>query len=110
MFIYYAVPRYADPDAMLYDMFSSRSQPPRGANWGWYKNDRVDAFLESARYERDQSKRMQVYAEAQRLIVDDAPAIFLMTTHEYVFAWARVKGLVYNPMYSRALYFYGVSK
>src|SRR4030095_15997179 len=42
-----------------------------------YSNGQVDALLEQARTTTDASARAALYQRAQRLIIDDAPAIFL---------------------------------
>ncbi|MEM4426143.1 MAG: hypothetical protein QXV55_00920, partial [Acidilobaceae archaeon] len=42
-----------------------------------YSNTEVDKLLDNARAETDLTKRAQLYAEAQRLIWQDAPWIFL---------------------------------
>lgn len=44
-----------------------------------YCNDKVDALLEAASSEQDQNKRISLYQEAQKIIVDDAPLIFMNT-------------------------------
>lgn len=110
MFIYYSVPKFADPDALAFDLFSSKGQPPRGANWGWYKNERVDQLLDQARLSNDVKEREALYKEVQGLVAKDAPAIFLMNTNENIISRKWVKGLTYNMMYSRALYYYPVHK
>ena len=110
LWIFYNTPQYGDPDAYGNYMFSSTSFPPSGANWGWYKNPEVDRLLESARTETDPKAREQMYMQVQSLVVEDAPAVFLMNTPEQVVSRAWVKGLVYNMMDSRAYNFYSVWK
>ena len=44
-------------------------------NRGHYSNAEVDALLDQASVETDQAKRAELYKEAQKLIVEDLPAI-----------------------------------
>ncbi|MEM0366000.1 MAG: ABC transporter substrate-binding protein [Acidilobaceae archaeon] len=62
-----------DADYGLYSLF--RSGAP--FNRMQYSNAEVDRLLDAARAESDLAKRAQLYAEAQRLIWQDAPWIFL---------------------------------
>jgi len=60
-----------DPDNFLYRLFHSQS----GNNLTRYRNDRVDRLLDQARGEQTYLKRIQLYREAERLIMADAPVI-----------------------------------
>ncbi|MEM4631129.1 MAG: ABC transporter substrate-binding protein [Acidilobaceae archaeon] len=62
-----------DADYGLYSLF--RTGAP--FNRMQYSNTEVDKLLDNARAETDLTKRAQLYAEAQRLIWQDAPWIFL---------------------------------
>jgi peptide/nickel transport system substrate-binding protein len=67
-----------EPNDFLYPVFHTGE----GFNpWG-YSNPEVDALLEQAREELDQDKRAELYTEAQRIIVDEAPLIN--------FAWQKI--------------------
>jgi peptide/nickel transport system substrate-binding protein len=48
-----------------------------GFNDTQYSNTQVDAFLDDARTSSDQSKRISDYQQAEKLILDDAPYVFL---------------------------------
>lgn len=65
-----------DADNGLYSLFHSKSMgvPP---NAMWYGNERVDELLDQGRQEMDEEKRLALYKEAQEIIVEDAPMIFL---------------------------------
>jgi len=67
---------YADPDNFLYVLFHSDNFGPKG-NYSYYKNEKVDGLLTEARIETDYDRRMALYREAERIIVDDAPWMFL---------------------------------
>lgn len=65
-----------DADNGLYSLFHSTSMgvPP---NAMWYGNDKVDDLLDKGRQEMDEEKRLALYKEAQEIIIEDAPMIFL---------------------------------
>jgi peptide/nickel transport system substrate-binding protein len=48
-----------------------------GPNRAQYKNARFDELLQQARLTTDQGKRAALYREAQRILVDDAPWVFI---------------------------------
>jgi peptide/nickel transport system substrate-binding protein/oligopeptide transport system substrate-binding protein len=60
-----------EPDNFLYRLFYSRSRN----NFTRYRNDRVDRLLDQARGEQVYLKRIQLYREAERLIMEDSPII-----------------------------------
>lgn len=62
---------YPDPEDFLGKLFASDST----LNYTKYKNDEVDKLLLAARAETDRTKRYQMYAEAEQLILDDAVVI-----------------------------------
>jgi oligopeptide transport system substrate-binding protein len=66
---------YPDPENFADALFHTGAQQ----NQSHYSNPQVDALLEQARTERDVTKRMQLYQQAEQLIVDDAAVLF--TTH-----------------------------
>ncbi|WP_256301873.1 ABC transporter substrate-binding protein [Haloarchaeobius salinus] len=68
---------YADPDTFLYPAWHSDSH----GSWtsaAWYQNDEVDRLLTEGRRTVAQEDRIPIYEEAQRLIAEDAPALFVM--------------------------------
>jgi peptide/nickel transport system substrate-binding protein/oligopeptide transport system substrate-binding protein len=67
-----------DPD----DFLSRQLQSAGPNNWSFYKNPQVDQLLERARREFDYPKRIALYREVERIMMDDAPWI---TQHNHVF-------------------------
>ncbi|MFQ5857987.1 MAG: peptide ABC transporter substrate-binding protein [Anaerolineae bacterium] len=84
---------YPDPQDFLDIMFHSQSTN----NHMNYSNPEVDRLLEEARVEQDHEKRMQLYQEIERTIVEDAPWIPLFHNAEYWLTKPHVKGMVYPP-------------
>ena len=48
-----------------------------------YKNVRIDKLLEDGRQATDENKRIQIYADVQKYLLDDAPAAFLYFPYSY---------------------------
>ena len=66
-----------DADWGLRPLFWTQGWPPKLYNVGYYSNKSVDADLESALATADSNKRAALYADAQKLIWNDAPWIFV---------------------------------
>jgi len=86
-----------DADYGLYALFHSSQFPPVGFNRGFYKNDRVDALLDRGRVTIDQGERDKIYAEAMKIIVDDAAWIFLHSESQVTGIRAAAQGVVVHP-------------
>lgn len=89
-------------------MFGTSAQGKAGLNWAYYSNPEVDALLEQAVTELDDARRIELYREAERMIVDDAPALFLSYSKFRLPILDEVKGYVSNPMYIYTLPFYNM--
>ncbi len=82
-----------DPDGNMFSHLTTSG----ANNWGKYSNPKVDELLHQARSAAKQPDRKRLYGEAVRLLVDDAPLVFL-----YHDAWTkgweeRVQGYVEVP-------------
>jgi len=66
---------YPDPDGLLYVMYSSKAA---GTFWSssWVKDDQVDKLLDEARTTLDANKRMELYKQVQKRLVDLQTDIF----------------------------------
>ncbi len=65
-----------DPEFLLRAMFHSKNQG-KGGNTCFYSNSKVDELLDAAALEVDNEKRKAEYVELQKLLLGDAPWIFL---------------------------------
>ena len=84
-----------DPDLSMYPLFFSKNQPlPNRSN---YNNPEVDQLLVQARQVADRGKRAELYKKAQRLIVEDAPWVFVDHEVQVVATRAAVKGFKLHP-------------
>ena len=85
-----------DPDIFEY-AFDSSKFPPNGANRGYYSNPRVDALIQKARQEIDQTRRKEIYAEIQSIVASDLPYINFWYLDNVLVHTKRVKGITLNP-------------
>jgi oligopeptide transport system substrate-binding protein len=80
---------YPDPEDIVDLLFHSTS---RQNNTG-YSNPQVDSLVTQARTEQDQTKRLQLYQEAERIIIQDAPWAPLFFGRTHMVVKSNVKGL-----------------
>ena len=66
-----------DPDRALIPRFHTASIPPRGVNVMRYSNPKVDELLDKAATVYDQTERLKLYEEAQKLMMADAPVVWI---------------------------------
>ena len=97
----YQTGNYADPDNVAYAAYHSS----RNGNWQnpVYNNPKVDALIESGRAEVDPKKRAAIYAEFQRVVVDDAPDIFGVLEKRRIAMRDTVQNFIFTPVASNAI-------
>jgi len=88
-----------DPDMVMYPLLHSSQWTPVGPNRALYKNARFDALLQQARLTTDQAKRAQLYKEAQRILIDDAPWVFVDHEIQIAALTKRVQGFKLHPSF-----------
>jgi len=103
-------PDYADSSSMIGSTFGKDSWGTAGWNFSFYANDRVEKLLAVANTTTDQAKRLEMFREAQRIIVAEAPAIFIGTLLNRVPMKANVQGYAFNPLLGNSLNLYEMSK
>ncbi|MEN3009918.1 MAG: glutathione ABC transporter substrate-binding protein [Candidatus Bipolaricaulaceae bacterium] len=86
-----------DADYGLFSLFHTSQWAPAGQNRFFYSNPAVDALLEKARVTPDPEARKELYAEAIKLIWQDAPWIFLHYEVQINAQSTKVKGLIHHP-------------
>ncbi len=84
-----------DPDNFIGEMWGAANIPV--VNWNGYKNPDLEKLLADALKVSDPAKRTAIYATAQRIVVDDAPWIFLNSTLQARAIRKEVKGFMLNP-------------
>ena len=85
---------YPDPENFADVLFHTGTQQ----NTGNYSNPKLDQLLEAARTEQDVNKRIQMYQQAEQMIVDDAPVLFTTNSLSYMLVKPYVKGFVLTPI------------
>jgi peptide/nickel transport system substrate-binding protein len=89
-----------DPDNFLGDLFEwdTVNNKARINNTGRHHNPAYDRLLQQARQTTDQAKRAGLYTQANQILHDDAPWIFINHTNQVRAARANVKGFLLNPL------------
>jgi peptide/nickel transport system substrate-binding protein len=90
-------PDYADPSMFMNFWFDSERGGLPG-NRSFYKNEKVDQLIRQALALSDQKERINLYNQAQDIIMEEAPYIFLYQTQTIVPMRKEVEGYVFNPM------------
>jgi len=85
-----------DPDFGLFPLYHSHSMGAIG-NRSFYENREVDRLLELAREEINPQRRLEIYAEAQRLIFEDTVKIYVRRVEALVGASNNLRGLRLFP-------------
>ena len=97
--------KYPHPDSHTYGMYHPSC-------WGsyrclsWYDNPEVTALLEKARATVDPEEQIELYKEAQRRIVEDAPSIYIANPAHRIAYRKHVKGYTYVGLLGWDLSFY----
>jgi oligopeptide transport system substrate-binding protein len=85
---------YPDPDNWLPELFGTGA----GNNHTAYSNPAFDALCSQARNELDNTKRLKLWADAQKMVVDDAPVLFIQYRERFRVVKPGVQGLKYTGM------------
>jgi oligopeptide transport system substrate-binding protein len=85
---------YPDPENFADVLFHSGAQQ----NIGNYSNPTLDTLLNQARTEQNVAKRIQLYQQAEQIIVQDAPALVISHPVSYMLVKPYVKGFVLTPI------------
>jgi ABC-type transport system substrate-binding protein len=86
---------YPSLDTFLYPLFESRNSGTFGT---FYSNPQVDALLAKARATPSQETRVQNYAEAERLVMADAPLVPIWVYADFRLLDSRVANVRFNSM------------
>ena len=86
-----------DPENFLGVFFNSVNKG--GVNTSFYGTPDVDQLLNSANEETDTAKRKDLFNQAERMIVDDAPWLFIGHMKQQAALRKRVQNFVQQPTY-----------
>jgi peptide/nickel transport system substrate-binding protein len=89
-----------DPDTLPYLTLRTEALPENGGfNSGYYSNPELDKLLEKARRSSEQAERAELYKQAQRIIVEDAPWAFVAHWKQNAVTTAAVQGFELQPSF-----------
>jgi len=77
----------------LYQTFHSAQAVSNGDNFTGYKNPALDKLIDEARRTVDESKRMPLWQQAERIVYEDQPYTFLMRRKSLLFVDKRIHNL-----------------
>lgn len=80
-----------DPDQ--YNIWHSSQQAPGQFNFIGYNNPSIDKLLEQGRLELNPDKRMKIYHEFARVLLEDSPIVYLSAGYGLTAIHKRVKGI-----------------
>jgi glutathione transport system substrate-binding protein len=90
-------PSTGDADWGIRPLLTKENWPPTNFTIGFYTNPRVEASIKAGLETADAAKRKAAYAEAQRVIMDDCPWIFLWVNNLLGGSRANVGGISIQP-------------
>ncbi|KPJ58863.1 MAG: hypothetical protein AMS15_07515 [Planctomycetes bacterium DG_23] len=90
---------YLDGENFLAPLFLT-SEERTGGNATAYSNPEVDALIRKAQREPDAARRVKLYQEIQRLVVADAPRIFLWHRNIFTIHQPWIKDYRLYPIYN----------
>ena len=85
---------YPDPENFADALFHTGA----AQNLGRYSNPELDKLLEAARIEPNVTKRIGMYQQAERIIVNDAAVLFTVHYLSYTLVKPYIKGYVPTPI------------
>lgn len=94
LFLYGWVADYPDPQNFLEVLFHSKSPN----NTGGYSNPAFDSLLDEAAVEQDYDARMDLYQQAERLLLQDVACIPLWFNRNYILVKPNVIDFSLSPM------------
>lgn len=86
---------YPDAESFLTCFYSRNGAPP---NYTGFDNPAFDRLYESSLQENDPDKRFNLYNQMDRILVEEAPVIFLFYDETAQFASKKIAGLPHNAI------------
>jgi len=85
---------YPDPDNWLPELFGTGA----GNNHTTYSNPQFDTLAKQAKQELDNTKRLQMWSQAQTMVMADAPIVTVFYRERFLLVKPYVKGFTYTGM------------
>lgn len=109
VFVMYWWADYVSPYSFLYSMFHSEDEIL--FNLGYYRNPEYDALIDQANAlsGSDREKAEELFIEAQKILVDDAAALFFYDVTPVHLMRKGIEGYVDNPAYPHVVFVYDLT-
>jgi len=88
---------YPDPDNFLWVLLDSSNAGPKGGG-AFYSNPNFDKLVRDAKKEKDNEKRMGLYAEAEKIAMEDACWMPIVFQNSWTLVKPNVTGYFRNAM------------
>ncbi len=88
---------YPDAENFL-ALFYSPNQSPAGPNYTHFSNQKFDQLYKKSITTTDDKKRQGIYRQMDKIVVDEAPVVFLFYDQSVRFFDINIKGLSNNPL------------
>lgn len=97
-------------DLDLYAFWHSSQRNSPGLNVAMYVNSKVDKLLEDARAATDEKTKDNLYAQFDKIIQDEVPAVFLYSPEFIYVVPKKVNGIHFEYIAAPSDRFYGMNK
>jgi peptide/nickel transport system substrate-binding protein len=103
----WAASDYPDAEVIFFPQYHSN-------NWGawysctFYQNQQVDALIDEARRTVDESARIEIYQQLQRILIDDAADVWVYARHFLLAMNENLQGFAFQPAGMDSTYFYPI--
>ena len=104
IFVMFWWPTFVTPYDYLFNLFHSEEKP--NFNLGYYSNAEVDAKIDEAAKlsGTDRPRAEKLFIEAQRKVIEDAAAVFMVDRPNVHIIRSDIKGYVDNPAYGHVTF------
>ena len=109
IFMMYWWPDYANPYSFLYNLFHTESTV--NFNLAYYYNSSFDKLIDQANTDSgiNRGQAVKLYDQAQTMLYQDAPAIFIFDEQHVRVIPKSLKGYYDNPAYTNVVFWYDVT-
>lgn len=90
-------PSTGDADWGLRPLYTKAQWPPAGSTTSFYTNPQLEEYVLQGLQFTDEAKRKEAYAQAQKLIMEEAPNIFLYAPQYFAANRDNVGGVTVQP-------------
>jgi oligopeptide transport system substrate-binding protein len=88
---------YPDPENYL-AVFYSKNFVPAGPNYTHFSNKKFDRLFEESFYEMDEGRRMRMFQEMERIVLEEAPVVILYYDQSVRLLQSNIRGLSGNAL------------